>query len=303
MLRATGERLVPDQQRGELVMAEHLARYRFAAQFASGRRVLDAACGEGYGTEMLRAAGALEAIGVDLDAGAVAHARARYELDVREADVGALPFDDASFDLVVSFETIEHVADGARVIAEFRRVLRADGLLVVSTPNSAEYLVENEFHLREYTPDELDELLAPHFPIRNRLYQQNWLTAAILDQDQLALDEPSTPLAVELRKTSGLVPGRELYSIVVCGPGEDAPAQVAVMTGVHEANRLEAERRAWQERAEEAERQLAPWHERAEEAERQLTTSRSQIEVITSSLSWRVTRPLRIAAARLRARR
>src|SRR2546426_8872802 len=109
MLEATGERLLPDQQRGELVHAEHLARYRFATQFARRRRVLDAASGEGYGTAMLAAAGAGAAVGVELDPDVVAHAREKYGLEFVQGDVCDLPFDESSFDLVVSFETIEHV--------------------------------------------------------------------------------------------------------------------------------------------------------------------------------------------------
>ena len=99
MLEVTGERLLPEQQRGELVHAQHLARYRFAAQFARGRRVLDAACGEGYGTAILAAAGARAAVGVDIDQPTVDHARAKYGLDFERADVAELPFEDGSFDL------------------------------------------------------------------------------------------------------------------------------------------------------------------------------------------------------------
>ena len=111
-LEATGERLVPELQHGELVHAEHLARYRLAAELADSRRVLDAACGEGYGTSMLAASGARSATGIDLDEHAVAHAQAAYpRAKFVTGDVRRLPFDDSTFDLVVSFETIEHVRD------------------------------------------------------------------------------------------------------------------------------------------------------------------------------------------------
>jgi len=99
VLRETGERLLPDDQRGKILHAEHLARYRFTAALARGRRVLDAASGEGYGTAMLAAASASGVVGVDSAPEAVAHAREKYGLDYREADVAELPFPDASFDL------------------------------------------------------------------------------------------------------------------------------------------------------------------------------------------------------------
>ena len=126
-LEATGERLVPEAFAGELVLAEHLARYLLAARLAPGRRVLDAASGEGYGTAMLAASGAENVIGVDVDAATVAHARGRYGLDFRVGDVSELPFADGEFDLVVSFETIEHVADPEHALSEFARVLGDQG--------------------------------------------------------------------------------------------------------------------------------------------------------------------------------
>ena len=86
-------------------------RYRLAAQLAPGRRVLDAGSGEGYGTAILAAAGAASAVGIDLDEESVAHARERYGPMFQAADAADLPFDDASFDLVVCFETIEHLDD------------------------------------------------------------------------------------------------------------------------------------------------------------------------------------------------
>ena len=77
-LRPTGERLLPDVQRGEVVHAEHLVRYLVAAELAPDRRVLDAACGDGYGTSLLASAGARSAVGVDLDQGTIAHAAVRH---------------------------------------------------------------------------------------------------------------------------------------------------------------------------------------------------------------------------------
>jgi 2-polyprenyl-3-methyl-5-hydroxy-6-metoxy-1,4-benzoquinol methylase len=314
----TGERLIPDLQRDELIYAEHLARYRLAAQLVSGRRVLDAGCGEGYGTRLLVAGGATSVVGVDIDEQTVAHARERYGLDFRVSDVAELPFEDASFDVIVCFETIEHVADAARVLAELRRVLANEGLLVVSTPNALEYMVENEFHAREYSPAEFDRLLASHFSERRWLYQQNWLLSAILDERQLRADEAGAPIDVELVKVARAEPGRELYSIVICGPLERTPAQVGVASGIYEANQLWTEREAWQERAAIAEQQREAWEERATTAERQREAWEERAEkaeknaeawerraheverefadairAIEASLSWRLTKPLR----------
>lgn len=308
MLDVTGERLLPDQQRGELVHAEHLARYQFAAKLANGLRVLDAACGEGYGTAMIASAGAKLAVGVDVDEKAVEHARERYGLDFRQGDVTELPFDEGSFDLVVSFETIEHVGDGERVISEFRRVLSDEGLLVISTPNKSEYLMSTDFHEREYTSDEFEALLRARFEDVRMLHQQNWLLSAVLSQEQSRIDDPSVPVAIQLSKAWGHEPGRELYTIAVCGSRVPSSApEVGTLTGVYEAHQLaerleEAERHiaAWVERAGEAERQVVAWNERAVEAERQLTQKTEKLETIESSLSWRITAPLRRLMAFLR---
>src|SRR5689334_16675248 len=124
------ERFVPDEMRGQLIEAEHVARYVWASSIASGRRVLDAGCGVGYGTAILAGAGAASARGVDVAEGVLEAVRAQMpaavELDV--GDVGDLPYGDASFDLVVCFEVIEHVSDQAAALDEIARVLGPGGV-------------------------------------------------------------------------------------------------------------------------------------------------------------------------------
>jgi SAM-dependent methyltransferase len=181
-----GERYLPGIP-GEIAY-EHWHRYAFALRFAAGRRVLDAACGEGYGTALL-AAVAADAIGVDIDAAAVAHARARYgdraRLRYEEGPVTALPFADAAFDLVVSCETIEHLAadDQPRMLAEFARVLAAGGILLLSSPNKRRYSDErnytNPFHRHELYRDDLARLLDPAFPHRRWFHQQPLYASAL----------------------------------------------------------------------------------------------------------------------------
>jgi len=138
-LTFTGERFLPSCS-GEIAY-EHWHRYAFARQFVGGCHVLDAACGEGYGTALLGAVAAT-VVGVDIDADAIAHAAARYGITDRvrflEGSCADLPLADAAFDVVVSFETIEHVEaeDQSRMLAEFARVLKPDGLLIIYTLKS-----------------------------------------------------------------------------------------------------------------------------------------------------------------------
>lgn len=125
-----------------LIEAEHFARYAWAAQFALGKRVLDAACGMAYGTAMLAAAGASETVGVDLDSEVIAKADAGAPPGTRfvVGDLRKLPFDDGEFDLVVCFEAIEHVTEPELVLDELSRILSHNGVLIVSTPNRNVYL-------------------------------------------------------------------------------------------------------------------------------------------------------------------
>jgi SAM-dependent methyltransferase len=139
---------------------EHRSRYRFAAQWVAGKRVLDVACGAGFGLEMLRAAGA-NAVGIDLDFDALCQG------SQAQADATRLPLSDASMDVVASFETIEHVPDARALVVELRRVLRPGGALVLSTPNRAfgpsERHLTNPFHIQEFTAPELRTLLGEAF--------------------------------------------------------------------------------------------------------------------------------------------
>jgi SAM-dependent methyltransferase len=154
---------------------EHRSRYRFAAQFAADQTVLDVASGAGFGLQMLRQAGG-RPVGLDYDGGALAEVR-RLEWDAPlvHGDATRLPLADGSIDLVVSFETLEHVPDAEAMVREIRRVLRPNGRLVLSTPNRAfgpsERHTGNPFHVREFTADELRELLCRSFP-NVRLYGQ-----------------------------------------------------------------------------------------------------------------------------------
>jgi SAM-dependent methyltransferase len=165
----TGERFVPGTP-GE-IWYEHWHRYLFAAPLAAGRRVLDVACGEGYGSALL-AGTAQHVTGVDIAPAVIEHARARYaatdNLEFHRADGSRLPFADASFDVVTSFETLEHISAQEAFLDEIRRVLRPGGLLVLSCPNRVEYTekrgVTNEFHVREFDRTEFAALLAPRFP-------------------------------------------------------------------------------------------------------------------------------------------
>jgi ubiquinone/menaquinone biosynthesis C-methylase UbiE len=123
-LEWTGERYVP-QIRGTIAL-EHLHRYAFASEHVAGKVVLDMASGEGYGSEMLSRT-AKHVYGVDIDEASVKHAQQNYKAENLEYHLGScteIPLPDASVDVVVSFETIEHITDHESMMREVKRVLR-----------------------------------------------------------------------------------------------------------------------------------------------------------------------------------
>jgi SAM-dependent methyltransferase len=167
----TGERVIPGQVDADL-WNEHVARYAFAARLARAKRVLDAGCGSGYGSARLAEA-AREVAGIDLASEAVDYARAHYHspnLSFAQASCAALPFRDASIDLVVGFEVIEHLAVWKEFLGEVRRVLAPGGQFIVSTPNQNYYgdsrrlAGPNPYHEHEFGYDEFHAELAALFP-------------------------------------------------------------------------------------------------------------------------------------------
>ncbi len=159
-----------DPRRPHPLWGEHRARYRLAAGLASGLRVLDGACGNGYGGQMLERAGARSVAGIDLAPEALALAAALRPPSSRvrflRGDLARLPFAAASFDLVASFESIEHVSRPEDTVAEFARVLAPGGWLLISSPNGSFYPgghSGNPFHHVEYDAEGLRRLVAPHF--------------------------------------------------------------------------------------------------------------------------------------------
>ncbi len=174
-LEPTSERVVEDaymkSDAGYVVYVFHLATYTYAAKFATGKRVLDLGCGSGYGSAML-AGTATRVTGVDVAADAVAHASSHYARDNLEFMViepgEPLPFPAESFDLVTSFQVIEHVSDVRAYLREIRRVLSPEGLFIVVTPDRSARLFPfqkpwNAWHLTEYDAHGLGVALEAEF--------------------------------------------------------------------------------------------------------------------------------------------
>ena len=167
-LEFTGERYVPEL--GGEIRLEHVHRYAFCRPYVKGKVVVDAACGEGYGTAML-ASYAARVVGIDISDQAIQHASSRYgalgNIEFRAADVAKPGLPTASVDVVVSFETIEHLHAQEQMLAEFARILKPEGLLILSSPDKKTYSDDtgyrNEFHVKELYRDQLSTLIDRHF--------------------------------------------------------------------------------------------------------------------------------------------
>ncbi len=171
------ERLVPDElsRFGKQLYNDHAARYNFAKKYIKNKKVLDIACGSGYGSLLMMNAKPYAITAVDNSKDAVSYAKERYphkKITYKTGDAIKIPLKDKSVDVVVSFETIEHVKNYRRFIKEIQRVLKENGILILSTPNKNLGTEEtNPFHFKEFYLDEFKELLNVEFE-DVRLYGQ-----------------------------------------------------------------------------------------------------------------------------------
>lgn len=177
------ERIKPGTWLPPWTVAEHIARYDFAAKFVSGKHVVDCACGNGVGTRVFIQRGPLVIHGFDLDEEAIQYASKHFGKNnvlFKKTSALPLPLPEGSIDVFICLETLEHIEDDSEFVSEISRVLKPEGLLILSTPNR---LITNpglgftqkpwnHFHVREYSPLELQAVLEKNFEIKN-WYGQN----------------------------------------------------------------------------------------------------------------------------------
>jgi SAM-dependent methyltransferase len=168
-LPLTGERTLPDVPEENYWFRRHLAVYEWIAERVDGRRVVDMACGEGYGSDVLARRGAASVVGVDANPEAHEHARLRYGLPNLRFERDLVESFSEPCDAVVFLQTIEHVEDAGAILEHFRSMLAPGGVAYVSTPNlltlappGAEKS-DNPWHLHEYRVDEFRALCESHF--------------------------------------------------------------------------------------------------------------------------------------------
>lgn len=288
----TGERMTSDIS-GQIAF-EHYHRYCLARDLAVGRDVLDVAAGEGYGSALL-ADVARSAVGVELDAASVKHAREAYpreNLSFLEGDATRMPLPDACVDMVVSFETLEHLGDHDRFLSEVRRVLRPGGLFLVSTPDrdvySASGQPKNPYHVLELTQPEFAQLLGTHFTHHRILAQRALIGSVLAARDEVGGNWRTYDSYQEGRVEphSGLA-----AAFYLLGIASDA-ALPAVGSSVYAQN-LSLDHLLQSSAA------LQQAEAARDDARRQATELFAQIEMIRGSATWRITWPLRALGRRL----
>lgn len=212
----------------EEIAVEHMQRYRSVLDFVREKIVLDAGSGEGYGAHILSETAA-QVIGVDISEEAVTHASTSYSkanLTYRLGSIDALPFADRTFDVVVCFEVIEHVDEPLQnaFLREARRVLKPDGVLVISTPNKAVYTdlsgQHNQFHKREFYIDEFTAFLQQVFP-HLALFGQGWFLSSIFEKSD---SSRFVNLGI-----ADAIPFSPKYVVALCG-ADDSVSQVDIST-------------------------------------------------------------------------
>jgi ubiquinone/menaquinone biosynthesis C-methylase UbiE len=191
----TGERFIPNKVFGNIVV-EHYQRYESLLNIVKGKSVLDAACGAGYGSFLL-AQKAKTVVGIDISEAAIEFAQENYKksnVEYKVASIEQLPIEDKSLDIVVSFETIEHVEEylQEKFIKEIKRVLKPDGILIMSSPDKLTYTdkveFSNPYHIKEFYYDEFKDFLGNYFD-HTKVYRQAVINRGFGIIDCLDYDE------------------------------------------------------------------------------------------------------------------
>ncbi|MCG8638754.1 MAG: glycosyltransferase [Desulfobacterales bacterium] len=222
----TGERFVSSLNEPE-ISYEHWHRYLYASSFVKDKVVLDIASGEGYGSFLLSSSNAKAVWGVDIDPEAVRNAGQNYKNDNLEylnGSIAAIPVETESIDVLISFETIEHVGEADQILflGEIERVLKPDGILIISTPNKLTYSdipkYNNEFHIKEFYINEFLDFLSPKFKYIELLGQKIFTNSYIWPQSNTnqTFREYNIKPADSGFKVSKNTDKEMLYAVTVC---------------------------------------------------------------------------------------
>jgi 2-polyprenyl-3-methyl-5-hydroxy-6-metoxy-1,4-benzoquinol methylase len=297
-LKHTGERYLPGISMGTAeITYDHIARYRFAEGYVKGKKTVDLGSGAGYGTHSLSKF-AEDVLGVDLSEEAVKYAAWHYgapNLCYEAGDVTNLSYPDESFEAAVSFEVIEHLEHPEALVEEALRLLKEDGVFVVSTPDKQSYSNDrnhvNRHHLKEMYPLEFREVLERHFR-HVQIYRQGALAGNIITPDPKDLPENGR---LTLESTHFSLPdpsfGRKVpttfYMLAVCTNAQDPEPLRAPHLILDCDRQIYAEQADWQAML----GQLRMYHSyKIHQLQERIHKLRRNIESMQGTRGWRIAR-------------
>lgn len=232
----TGERLIPRVNAGAGFFYEHIIRYLFSSQLCKGKKVLDAGCGAGYGSKILATTGQADHVtGMDISNETVEYARHFYGQETITFTQGSVEdmtqIEDGSMDVVVSFEVIEHLQDQNAFLNEVKRVLKPDGIFIVSTPNKYTYPEGNPYHTKELYPEEFVTLMNEYYT-HVEVYHQSFEFAQLLKRAAKATVSIEDQFVEMSQKsyTTPVDPKKSQYIVTVCSNGELPDMETTAVT-------------------------------------------------------------------------
>lgn len=227
----TGERLETFVYNENMI--EHLHRYSLAVPFTRQKTVLDIACGEGYGSNLL-AAGAEFVFGVDISETTIAEARIKYKsanISFLPGAADRIPLENSSVDVVVSFETLEHHDKHTEMLTEIKRVLKPGGILIMSSPDKKFYTDEtgyvNKFHVKELYSDEFRRLISCYF--KNSIFlNQRFLAGSVIiaEQRRSAMEVHSG----KYERLNDVAPFTPVYNLAIASDEGIGPVSDSIFT-------------------------------------------------------------------------
>lgn len=295
----TGERFIPGLNGN--IEIEHLHRYYQALEIVHKKTVVDIACGEGYGSSLLADA-ADKVIGIDIDKSVIEHASSTYQKNNLEYITGscaAIPLPDKSIDIVISFETIEHHDQHEKMLSEIRRILKPDGVLLISSPDKYEYSdrynYQNPYHVKELYENDFKNLLNNTFKKTTYYGQKIFYGSGIFSENKktqnLFLGKKNNAIS----KTTGI--RSPLYWIALASDS-DLPH---FPSGIFEEPINDTEIiQAWKKTVQQRDTEISSLKEKLTDKKNKIVNLKNEVSKLTKDLveiknstSWKMTLPIR----------
>lgn len=212
-------------------MLEHLHRYAIALSFARGKVVLDIACGEGYGSNLL-ADIAKSVTAVDIEQHVIERASKKYTAENIQFITGSvqeIPLADSLFDMVVCYETIEHVDQHDKVMRELKRVLKPGGIILISTPDKTQYtdsgVHSNKYHVRELYENQFKNLVTASFNHCQFLIQNSFPSSMIFSETEPAIQSVFSGGYTRISSRNNIP---AMYRIAIASDSEFPPVRSSI---------------------------------------------------------------------------